>query len=141
MWTYKDNIVDTPPLNSIGFVYKITNLTNNRMYIGKKLLTMATTKQINGKKKKARKESKWREYNGSNQELLQDIKQIGQNNIKKEILEWTYTDSYHNYCEIKYQFKFDVLENVLFYNDNIGGRYYKRNYINYIEFVKEKTPD
>lgn len=139
-WLFNNNTVDNPPKDAIGFIYKITNLCNGRMYIGKKLLTMATTKQINGKKKKARKESKWREYNGSNQELLQDIKQIGQNNIKKEILEWTYTDSYHNYCEIKYQFKLDVLENVQFYNDNIGGRYYKRNYLNYIEFVKEKAP-
>lgn len=127
-WFFNNNIVDTPPLNSIGFIYLITNLDNGKKYIGKKLLTMSCYKQVNGKKKKARKESKWRQYQGSNLELLHDIK-VKKNSIKKEILEWTYTESYHNYCEIKYQFQHEVLENVLYYNDQINGRWYRKNII------------
>lgn len=42
-WIYNNNIADVPPNDAIGFVYIITNLTNNRKYIGKKLLTFAKT--------------------------------------------------------------------------------------------------
>jgi hypothetical protein len=38
--------------NNYGFVYRITNKTNNRKYIGKKFFYSAKTKQVKGKKKK-----------------------------------------------------------------------------------------
>ena len=127
-WIFNNNLVDTPPLNAVGFIYIITNLSNGKKYIGKKLLTMATYKQVNGKKKKARKESKWRQYQGSNKELLFDIS-INNHSIKKEIIEWSYTESQHNYLEIKYQFIYEVLEDINYYNDNINGRWYRKNII------------
>mgnify|MGYP000674521017 FL=1 len=127
-WIFNNNLVDTPPLNAVGFIYIITNLSNGKKYIGKKLLTMATYKQVNGKKKKARKESKWRQYQGSNKELLFDIS-INNHSIKKEIIEWSYTESQHNYLEVKYQFIYEVLEDINFYNDNINGRWYRKNII------------
>ena len=34
-WYYNDKIVDELPEGTVGFVYLITNLTNNRKYIGK----------------------------------------------------------------------------------------------------------
>ncbi len=36
-WFYQDKEVTEIPEDSIGFVYLITNLTNDRKYIGKKL--------------------------------------------------------------------------------------------------------
>jgi len=38
--------------DNYGFVYQITNLTNNRKYIGKKFFYSSKTKQVKGKKKK-----------------------------------------------------------------------------------------
>ena len=39
-WFYQDKEVMDIPEDSIGFVYLITNLTNNRKYIGKKTCTV-----------------------------------------------------------------------------------------------------
>ena len=36
-WTYKGNEITNMPEDVVGFVYMITNTTNGRMYIGKKL--------------------------------------------------------------------------------------------------------
>ena len=36
-WTYKGNKILELPKDCVGFVYQITNTTNDRMYIGKKL--------------------------------------------------------------------------------------------------------
>jgi uncharacterized protein YycO len=76
MWTYKGEIVDeiAPYL---GFVYKITNLKTGRMYIGKKLGFFSKTKQVKGKKKKYKVDSDWRDYYGSNDQLLKDVEELG----------------------------------------------------------------
>ena len=36
-WTYQGKTVKDLPEDCVGFVYLITNITNGRMYIGKKL--------------------------------------------------------------------------------------------------------
>ena len=56
-WTYQGVLVETLPEDCVGFVYVITNITNNRKYIGKKLAkfsktTYKTVKLKNGNKKK-----------------------------------------------------------------------------------------
>ena len=52
-WYYNDKIVEELPEGTVGFVYLITNLTNNRKYIGKKL---AQFKKTHGHLLKAKKE-------------------------------------------------------------------------------------
>ena len=67
----------------------ITNLTNNRKYLGKKLARFKTTKPpLKGRKNKRRgtKESNWREYYGSNDELNEEITKLGTEKFKREIL-------------------------------------------------------
>ena len=67
-WTYRGKIVEEISEEYIGFVYLITNLTNNKKYIGKKLTKFKVTKKpLKGKKNKRRstKESDWRTYWGS----------------------------------------------------------------------------
>ena len=50
-WTYNNEVVNELPDNVEGFVYLITNLTNDRKYIGKKLARFKTTKPpLKGKK-------------------------------------------------------------------------------------------
>ena len=54
-WTYQGKIVEQISEEYVGFVYLITNLTNDRKYIGKKLAQFKVTKKpLKGKKNKRR---------------------------------------------------------------------------------------
>ena len=65
-------------------------------------------------------------YCGSNDTLKKDIK--NGTPITKYILRFVKKESMLNYWEQKYQFCEGVLESPQkYYNDNIGGRFYKRN--------------
>ena len=65
-WTY-NSIEFTEDLigDNYGFVYQITNLANNKKYIGKKFFYSTKTKQVKGKKKKLKVPSDWQTYYGS----------------------------------------------------------------------------
>ena len=54
-WLYKNKEVTEIPEDSIGFVYLITNLTNSRKYIGKKLTQFKRSKKpLKGRTNKRR---------------------------------------------------------------------------------------
>lgn len=95
----------------IGFVYEIRCIKTDKWYIGKKLFTKAGYKTVKGKKKKIRKQSDWLTYCGSNQELLEDIKKHGQENLDKRIIYLCSTKGELSYMEAKQQFISDVLFN------------------------------
>lgn len=117
MWIYDDKDVDEAILvDYIGFVYQITNLTNNRKYIGKKLLKSRRTKVVAGKKKKVSVDSDWKKYWGSNKPLQEDVKSLGEENFKREILRLCKSKSEANYFEGHYQFANGVLLSDNFYN-------------------------
>ena len=64
-WLFESKEIEVLPEDCVGFVYLITNLTNNRKYIGKKLARFKTSKPpLKGRKNRRRgtKESDWREY-------------------------------------------------------------------------------
>jgi hypothetical protein len=109
----------------IGFVYKITRLSDGKSYIGKKLLTARRTKQINGKKKKISIESNWRKYWGSNKELQEDVKTLGETAFCRDILHFCKSKGECNYTEAKYQFSLGVLESDQFYNEWIFLKVHK----------------
>ena len=67
-----------------GFVYNITNLTNQRQYIGRKYFWSFRTPK--GKKRKVKQESDWRKYYGSCPELKADIDKLGRQNFSRTIL-------------------------------------------------------
>jgi len=116
-WLHDSTIIESDIIdNYVGFVYQITNLTNNRRYIGKKLLKKTKTKQVKGKKKRSLVESDWKTYYGSNKELQEDVAQVGASNFKREILRLCKTKGECNYFEAKYQFDLKVLESEDFYN-------------------------
>lgn len=127
-WLYNGSPVDSELLdNYLGFVYNITNLTNNRQYIGKKLLKRTKTKQVKGKKKRTLVESDWKDYYGSNKELQADVETIGSHNFKREILLLCKTKGECNYFEAKYQFGLDVLEKDEYYNTWIMVKVHKKH--------------
>ena len=87
MWLYQGKSFTEEMIGDYyGFVYEITNLTNNRKYIGKKLLKRTKTKQVKGRKKRTLVESDWKDYYGSNKELQFDVETIGIHNFKRSIL-------------------------------------------------------
>ena len=132
-WYYQGQEVTELPEDCVGYVYCITNLTNNRKYIGKKLAKFSKTtykvvKLKNGKKKRQKIRSKivsdWQEYYGSSKELTADIAQIGKENFKREILFYCSSKAECSYIEAREQFSHKVLESKDYYNGQISVRVY-----------------
>lgn len=116
-----------------GFVYYVRNNTTGKVYIGKKFFWSTTRKRVKGKKRRVRttKESTWRYYKGSSEELLKDIKELGVSNFEFAIMSVHKTKGATNYNETKQLFLDDVLYaelkdgSPMFYNKNILGRYFR----------------
>ena len=138
-WTYQNQLVDQLPEDCVGFVYLITNTTNGRMYIGKKLAkfsktTQKTVKLKNGNKKKKRIRTKvdsdWRDYYGSSPELTKDVEQQGKDNFQREILYYCKSKAECSYIEAREQFSRRVLESTDYYNGHIQVRVHGSHIIN-----------
>ena len=124
-WTYRGKPIDILPQDVEGFVYLITNLTNNKKYIGKKLAKFKTTKPpLKGKKNKRRghKESDWRDYWGSSDKLNEDVQILGPKNFTREILYFCKSRGEMSYLEAREQFERRVLETDEYYNGIINVR-------------------
>lgn len=124
-WTYQGKAVDHIPEDKIGFVYLITNTTNDRKYIGKKLAQFKKSKPpLKGKKNRRRYtvESDWREYWGSSEQLIQDVQTLGPDQFTREILYWCKSKAELGYLEAKEQFARSVLESDEYYNGIINVR-------------------
>lgn len=130
MWIYNDEIFDTTPEEYQGFVYRITDLTNNKKYIGKKFFWKPKTLPITKTRKrrvKTRTESDWRTYYGSSKEVQQLVENNGKENYKREILKLCLTKGECSYFEAKYQFEYDVLLSDEYYNELISCKIHSRH--------------
>ena len=128
MWLYEQSEFKIIPEDTIGFVYLITNTLTGKRYIGKKLFTSARTKQVKGKRKRFRVESDWRDYYGSNKQLIEDVATNGEQHFKREILHLCRTKGECSYHEARLQFHFAVLENPdKFYNEQIMCRIHRKH--------------
>ena len=137
-WKYWDVI---NPEDNFGFVYKITNLTDGKFYIGKKVfwnnkkhkLTRKQLAEQSGPGRKPtheviRTESDWKTYWGSNKQLLADIKALGEDHFECLILHVCKTKKQHTYYEMHHQCKFECLVSPsLSYNDNILGKFFSKD--------------
>ena len=98
-----------------GFVYLITNTLNGRMYIGKKQF-------YSTKKGKRYKESDWKTYYGSCNELNRDIQISKKSRFTREIISCHETRWETTYNELAEQVKRDVLRDRKYYNGIIRVR-------------------
>jgi hypothetical protein len=121
-WKYNNEDFIEVPKNMEGFVYLITNLTNNRKYIGKKHFWTRQKDKKTGRRKK--KESNWKTYFGSCDELNEDVKLLGEDKFSREILYLCPHKKSMSYYETMEQFKRDVLMTDDYYNTNIEGRFF-----------------
>jgi hypothetical protein len=132
-WTYKGQIFTEEQIeNNFGFVYLITNTTNDRKYVGKKFFTKSGRKQTNGKIKKIRKSSDWEKYWSSSEELKADVKLLGEENFTREILYVCKTKSECSYRETKEIFVRDALLKEEFYNSWVSCKIHKAHVFNKI---------
>ena len=124
-WTYQNKDVEELPEDCEAFVYLITNTTNNRKYIGKKLAKRKVTRPpLKGKKNKRRstKESDWRTYWGSSEHLKNDVNELGEDKFIREILYYCPSKGSAGYLEAREQFLRNVLASDEYYNGIINVR-------------------
>tara|TARA_B100001094_G_scaffold308705_1_gene341626 strand:+ start:984 stop:1391 length:408 start_codon:yes stop_codon:yes gene_type:complete len=124
-WEFKGQQIKELPSDVIGFVYQITNTTNGRMYIGKKLARFKRSRPpLKGRKNKRRYniDSDWQDYYGSSDELTIDVNRLGKDKFKREILFYCLSRSELSYVEAREQFARKVLESNDYYNGHIRVR-------------------
>ena len=135
-WIYEGRTFTSDDIGDYyGFVYRITNTTNEKSYIGRKYFVQK--RKPKGGKRRVTSESDWKRYFGSSDELKQDIKRIGRSSFRREILSLHTTLGKVNYEETKQLFIHNVLMEALddgtpkYYNSNILGRYMRKDYGNF----------
>ena len=121
-WQYNGEVFTDVPKGMEGFVYIITNLTNNKKYIGKKHFWTRQKDRKTGRRKTL--ESDWKNYFGSCDELNEDVKTLGKEHFLREILYLCPHKKSMSYYETYEQFKRNVLLSEEYYNTNIGGTFY-----------------
>lgn len=132
-WQYNGSDFDGSSIGDyFGFVYRITNLTNGKKYIGRKYFWQR--RKPRGGNRKVTSESDWKKYYGSSDELNAERKQVGNSAFKREILSLHKTQGKVNFEETRQLFINNVLTESLtdgtpaYYNSNILGRYYRKDY-------------
>ena len=129
--------------DNFGFVYLITNIQSGKQYIGRKYFWQK--RKPKGGKRRVTSESDWKRYYGSCPELKDDIKKFGKENFSRTILSLHGTPGKVNYEETRQLFLHDVLTKALtdgtpaFYNSNILGRYYRKDYFDFSSSTADDT--
>jgi hypothetical protein len=132
-WKYNNQLFEEAPKNMEGFVYCITNLENQKKYIGKKHFWTRRKNKKTGRREK--KESDWKSYFGSCDELKEDVKTIGKDKFLREILYLCPHKKSMSYYETYEQFNRNVLMNESYYNTNIEGKFFDSEVSNIYNLV------
>lgn len=144
-WSYKNGTytsLEDFPKNCFGFIYLIKNKKTETFYIGKKYLYHNLKRKLSKKDKAllegigrkptyeiTQKESDWKTYWGSSKQLLQEIKDQGSENFSRIILDFAFNKKQLTYLEVKHQVVNNALEDPKCLNDNILGKFYRKDFI------------
>lgn len=130
-WFYNGEVYETPEESHYGFVYLITNLHTGKMYVGKKLFWFKKIKTLKGKRKRYLVESDWKRYFGSSISLNEDVKRLGDDQFKREILHLCVSKGECSYYETYEQITRAVLfKPDLYYNDWVICRVHRKHILN-----------
>lgn len=131
-WFYKGTEFKSEDIDGhLGFVYVITDLSTGMKYIGKK--TLVSTKRLPPLKGKTRKrvvikESDWKEYYGSSEEVKKLVEEKGSSNFHREILRLCKSKGEMSYYEMKYQLETDcLLRPNEYHNAFVGGKIHRNH--------------
>jgi len=134
-WYYQGQVFDTAAAlqkiadGCIGFVYEVTDSTNGKKYIGKKLLTSTKTlPPLKGSKRKRKKvvHSDWQTYYGSSETVKQLVKER-KDTFFREILDFCKAKGELSYIEAKYHFDREVLLSEDYYNEFLGCKIHSKH--------------
>lgn len=131
-WLCEGNIVteEDVPVGAVGFVYKIIHTPTGRYYIGKKSLT-STRKlaPLKGQKRKrtVTKSSDWEKYYSSNDWIKEQVKEGKAEEFSREIIQYCFSKKSLTYYEIYWQFNYNVLADDNAINENLMGKFYRRD--------------
>jgi hypothetical protein len=140
--TKVEDLINDPNFNIneyVGYIYVTSHMPTGRQYIGKKNFFHTTNKKLGKKelleipitrgkrptKKQVVKESDWKTYYGSSTE----IKSLPKEEMLRHILKLCKTSKQLTYWETKYLFQYNVLEDDRYINDNILGKFYRKDLI------------
>ena len=131
-WTYNNKPFDSDMIEDyIGFVYEVYDTEAKMKYIGKKKFWSKVTKPpLKGKKNKRRslKESDWKSYYGSSEEVKLLVENTGEWRFKRKILRLCKTTGEMSYYEMKEQLDNDVLlKPKKYYNAFVGGKIHRKH--------------
>ena len=112
-----EDFEENPPL---GFVYLIRRKSDGKFYIGqKKIVKIEKRPPLKGKvrKRKVVKQSDWKTYCGSSNDLKADIDKLGEDAFIFEIVEFCDSKWMMSYEELRLQ----MLNDVMLRNDSYNG--------------------
>ena len=82
------------------------------------------------RKRKIQKESDWKTYYGSHEEIKRMITEGKSEEFQREILEFAFSPKHLTYLETRYLFYYRVLEfQNVYYNNNILGKFFPKDII------------
>lgn len=122
-WLLAENVIISE--KTFGFIYEITNTVTNKKYIGKKqCMSKLKRKPLKGRvnKRIEFKESDWKTYTSSSNELNQDIIKHGKDKFLFKIIRVCGSKWELAYFEIKEQLDRNVLLRDDYYNGIINVR-------------------
>ncbi len=122
-WILEENVIVDE--NTFGFIYEITNTVTNKKYIGKKQCqSRIKRKPLKGKTRNRidYKESDWKSYTSSSNDLNEELKKYGKEKFIFKILRTCDSKWALAYFEIKEQIDRDVLFKEEYHNGIINCR-------------------
>jgi hypothetical protein len=142
MWLYKEhkksftlkpiNSIEDMPENTFGFIYEVCYVPTNEKYLGKKVLQFnKKLPPLKGfkRKRKVTVESDWKNYYGSHQKIKDLLKENKHDDFKRTILKFAFNKKHLTYLETRYLFKKRVLESEEYINDNILGKFFRKDLV------------
>ena len=150
-WWYQGRMItdiSDMPKGTYGFIYETKHIRTGIKYIGKKVLFFERNKRLGKRaleelrlerkakgiggrtpaKQKIITESDWTTYHGSQKEILKLVKEGVPQDFTRTILEFVPTKKLLTYYECKYLFINNVLETQDYINDNVLGKFYRKDF-------------